>query len=180
MTKWLLFLAWALAATIAVSGGFASIALVDSRLGVEGDKPSASANNPTGNVPPIDVKETGAGNAVKGKVLGPNPDGPKGAPQGERESTDREAVEARVRRLLANGVSASTSGTGGSVTAVCSGGRVQLTAWAPSPGFGIDDVSAGPGRSVYVVFESAGSSWQVRARCSGGTVLFDTQKVSGD
>jgi hypothetical protein len=45
---------------------------------------------------------------------------------------------------------------GGTVIAVCEGGKVTLRSWSPAQGYSVDGVEPGPGREASVEFEPGG------------------------
>lgn len=65
-------------------------------------------------------------------------------------------------------------GTGGRVTASCTGSRVALESASPADGWRVEVGNRGP-ETVEVTFKRAESEVQVRARCNGGEPTFPAE-----
>ena len=57
------------------------------------------------------------------------------------------------------------SSTGGTVTAVCGGGKAELTSWAPAEDYKTDKVTAGPALSTAIVFKKKSTRIRMTVTC---------------
>jgi len=77
-----------------------------------------------------------------------------------------------VRRTVSRSV------RGNVVSATCRGSSVTLSA-SPAPGWRLDDYRPGPGREARAKFRSDSGEVEVKASCSGGRPVFETNDDSG-
>jgi hypothetical protein len=69
-------------------------------------------------------------------------------------------------------VERTATSAGGTVTALCSGGRARLVYWTPAQGFRADGVVAGPAEVARLRFEGAGSETAISVACGADGPVF--------
>jgi len=203
MRRWQMVTGWVMAVAVASAVGFIAIALVGVGLDpLSGPSPSAAgsiaalesgvATSPPSGRPgsssdqlPVGppgtaISPRGAGAALDDVSDSVGDSSPAVSPRPSPVASGVSGSSPRSTPSSASTITRAVSTAGGSATAQCTGDRIALSAWSPAPGYSVDEVSAGPGDSVEVRFESSSRRVDVKAECRSGVPSFQTESRSED
>jgi hypothetical protein len=165
-------LAWCAGAGVAATVGLLALSVVGGDLTREArqalDAGSATAGRPS----PVPAVSTPAGHgpsrptAASPPVRSPTP--------GVRPSTGV-GTATGGQPVERTGTSA-----GGTVTAVCDGGRARLVYWTPAQGFQTHEVVRGPAELARVVFDGPPGEIAVSVTCADGVPAFAVRGEHGE
>jgi hypothetical protein len=156
-------LAWCAGAAVAVTVGVLALSVVG------GDLTREARQSADGDI----AATVGPTATPNGSAPGPSRPSPVVAPSAAGWPTARAGAATEVgtpggERL----VERTATSSGGSVTAVCAGGRARLVYWTPAQGYRADGVVPGPAELARLRFEGAGGEVAISVTCGAAGPVF--------